>query len=124
MDRDEAGRLFSHYGFSAFLKRFGLVDSAAASVPAADAGAARIPAAPCADATPAEPTGTPSAPAVEPTPVRPEELAALPAGRWALAFDRESGTLELWNGGEATVLPTLRGRCGVPWRPRPAVCLL
>ena len=98
MDRDEAGRLFSHYGFSAFLKRFGLVDSAAASVPAADAGAARIPAAPCADATPAEPTGTPSAPAVEPTPVRPEELAALPAGRWALAFDRESGTLELWNG--------------------------
>ena len=50
MDRDEAGRLFSHYGFSAFLKRFGLVDSAAASVPAADAGAARIPAAPCADA--------------------------------------------------------------------------
>lgn len=98
MDRDEAGRLFSHYGFSAFLKRFGLVDSAAASVPAADAGAARIPAAPCADATPAEPTGTPSAPAVEPMPVRPEELAALPAGRWALAFDRESGTLELWNG--------------------------
>ncbi len=98
MDRDEAGRLFSHYGFSAFLKRFGLVDSAAASVPAADAGAARIPAAPCADATPAEPTGTPTAPAAEPTPVRPEELAALPAGRWALAFDRESGTLELWNG--------------------------
>ena len=98
MDRDEAGRLFSHYGFSAFLKRFGLVDSAAASVPAADAGAARTPAAPCADATPAEPTGTPSAPAVEPTPVRPEELAALPAGRWALEFDRESGTLELWNG--------------------------
>ena len=98
MDRDEAGRLFSHYGFSAFLKRFGLVDSAAASVPAADAGAARTPAAPCADATPAEPTGTPSAPAVESVPVRPEELAALPAGRWALAFDRESGTLELWNG--------------------------
>ena len=98
MDRDEAGRLFSHYGFSAFLKRFGLVDSAAASVPAADAGAARTPAAPCADATPAEPTGTPAASAVEPVPVRPEELAALPAGRWALAFDRESGTLELWNG--------------------------
>ena len=98
MDRDEAGRLFSHYKFSTFLKRFGLVDSAAASVPAADAGAARTPAASCADATPAEPTGTPTAPAVEPVPVRPEELAALPAGRWALAFDRESGTLELWNG--------------------------
>lgn len=98
MDRDEAGRLFSHYGFSAFLKRFGLVDSAAASVPAADVGAARTAAAPRADATPAEPTGTPTAPAVEPTPVRPEELAALSAGRWALAFDRESGTLELWNG--------------------------
>lgn len=26
--------------------------------------------------------------------------------------------------GEATVLQTRRGRCGVPWRPRPAVCLL
>lgn len=109
MDRDEAGRLFSHYGFSAFLKRFGLVDSAAASVPAADAVAARIPAAPCADATPAEPTGTPTAPAVEPTPVRPEELAALPAGRWALAFDRESGTLELWNGEKRLSCPPGEG---------------
>lgn len=109
MDRDEAGRLFSHYGFSAFLKRFGLVDSAAASVPAADAGAVRTPAAPCADATPAEPTGTPTAPAVEPTPVRPEELAALPAGRWALAFDRESGTLELWNGEKRLSCPPGEG---------------
>lgn len=109
MDRDEAGRLFSHYGFSAFLKRFGLVDSAAASVPAADAGAARTPAAPCADATPAEPTGTPTAPAVEPVPVRPEELAALPAGRWALAFDRESGTLELWNGEKRLSCPPGEG---------------
>lgn len=109
MDRDEAGRLFSHYGFSAFLKRFGLVDSAAASVPAADAGAARTPAAPCADSTPAEPTGTPSAPAVEPVPVRPEELAALPAGRWALAFDRESGTLELWNGEKRLSCPPGEG---------------
>lgn len=109
MDRDEAGRLFSHYGFSAFLKRFGLVDSAAASVPAADVGAARTPAAPCADATPAEPTGTPTAPAVEPTPVRPEELAALPAGRWALAFDRESGTLELWNGEKRLSCPPGEG---------------
>lgn len=109
MDRDEAGRLFSHYGFSAFLKRFGLVDSAAASVPAADAGAARTPAAPCADATPAEPTGTPAASAAEPTPVRPEELAALPAGRWALAFDRESGTLELWNGEKRLSCPPGEG---------------
>ena len=109
MDRDEAGRLFSHYGFSAFLKRFGLVDSAAVSVPAADAGAARIPAAPCADAAPAEPTGTPSAPAAEPMPVRPEELAALPAGRWALAFDRESGTLELWNGEKRLSCPPGEG---------------
>ena len=109
MDRDEAGRLFSHYGFSAFLKRFGLVDSAAASVPAADAGAARIPAAPCADATPAEPTGTPTVSAVEPVPVRPEELAALPVGRWALAFDRESGTLELWNGEKRLSCPPGEG---------------
>lgn len=109
MDRDEAGRLFSHYGFSAFLKRFGLVDSAAASVPAADAGAARIPAAPCADATPAEPIGTPAASAAEPTPVRPEELAALPAGRWALAFDRGSGTLELWNGEKRLSCPPGEG---------------
>lgn len=109
MDRDEAGRLFSHYGFSAFLKRFGLVDSAAASVPAADAGAARTPAAPCADATPAEPTGTPVASVAEPVPVRPEELAALPAGRWALAFDRESGTLELWNGEKRLSCPPGEG---------------
>lgn len=109
MDRDEAGRLFSHYGFSAFLKRFGLVDSAAASVPAADAVAARTPAAPCADATPAEPTDTPAASAAEPVPVRPEELAALPAGRWALAFDRESGTLELWNGEKRLSCPPGEG---------------
>ena len=39
----------------------------------------------------------------------PEELAALPAGRWALAFDRESGTLELWNGEKRLSCPPGEG---------------
>ncbi len=103
MDRDEAGRLFSHYGFSGFLKRFGLTDSASAPA-AAEAGAAPASAvpdtAPPDAAAPAEPVETPTGtpvPAGVAT-VRPEELTALPAGRWALALDTGADTLELWDG--------------------------
>lgn len=96
MNREAASRLFVQYGFSGFIKRFGLAEGDGPSSPvAADPpktnGALVVP----------EPAAEPSvsAPGSAPTEtICPESLTGLPAGRWAMEADTVSGTLELWNG--------------------------
>lgn len=86
MDRVAAKRLFVQYGFSGFIKRFGLADE------------------------PTEVPVTPSAALAEQTPVpappqeilresiRPDELSCLPTGRWAVGLSQDGTTLELFDG--------------------------
>lgn len=96
MDREAAGRLFVQYGFSGFIKRFGLTEDTLSS-------SASVPAKP--GETSAAPKSAVALSAQIPTPgqtsaetVCTESLSALPVGRWAMAVDTSSGTLELWNG--------------------------
>lgn len=86
MDREAAKRLFVQYGFSGFIKRFGLSDEPA-----------EVPVAP--SAVPAEQTSVPARPhEILRESIRPDELACLPTGRWAVGLSQDGTTLELFDG--------------------------
>lgn len=81
MDRSEAMRLFTLYGFSGFIKRFGLGEETVV-LPVA------------------EKTDTPAAPSAEVLReiIGAEELATLPDGRWGVALSPDGARIELYNG--------------------------
>lgn len=97
IDRGEARRLFTLYGFSAFIKRLGLAEDAET-----------VPTAPATSDSPAAETSTPvSVPVPEliRREIQPTELASLPAGRYALALDTENDRLELCGEGQRLTCP-------------------
>jgi DNA polymerase I len=102
MDRGSAAQLFSQYGFSGFIKRFGLTD-AAVPIPCGEAAAASEAFVTAASDAEKDLTDEKNSSAVQipeqARTVRADELTALPVGRWALSVGASADALELWNGG-------------------------
>lgn len=98
MDKPRARELFLKYEFSGFIKRFGLTEESVAVQPTlfdtADLPWEEAPAAPASPAAPVEETTET---------VTPADLASLPLGRYAVAY--ESGTLTLCKEGRLCICP-------------------
>ena len=96
MDKPRARELFLKYEFSGFIKRFGLTEETVAAQPTlfdtADLPWEEAPAAPASPAAPVEETTET---------VTPADLASLPLGRYAVAY--ESGTLTLCKEGRLCI---------------------
>ena len=104
MDKSRARELFIRYEFSGFIKRFGINDEIVSAQPTlfdavetAEGGQSGTPA-------PTDAVFTPAAPAEESTEaITPADLAALPRGRYAVAY--EDGVLTLCREGKLYTCP-------------------
>ena len=103
MDRARARDLFLRYEFSGFIKRFGLMD-APAEVPTSSAAEESRSAEDISPAMPAEQETS-----AEATVLTPADLAALPRGRYALAY--EEGRLTLAREGGRWIIDVTSSDC-------------